>query len=564
MSGRWITISAAVCGTGLLFVCAFGSVSTKPSLTPARHPAQSALATNLSGAHLVESSGTSKAGEITYTRDIAPILYQNCAECHREGEVAPFPLVTYDDAAKRAHLIEAVTASRYMPPWKADPQPCAFVGERRLTDDELAAIKSWAIRGAPEGNAADLLALPSYPSTWRLGRPDVVLQPSAPYHLAADGSDVYRCFVLPTASNEDRFLSAVEIHPGNGHVVHHVIVYLDSSGRARQLAGNDPSHSYTSFGGPGFPPSGAIGGWVPGDDTKKLPDGIGYFLPKNADIVLQVHYHKDGKPEDDLTQIGLFYTTAPVDKRVRTLMVINPFIRIPGGAPNYGTSASYTVPEDVTVLGVTPHMHLLGHDMTVTARRPDGSGLQLVKVPDWDFNWQLRYAYQQPFQLPKGSIISLTAHYDNTTSNPRNPNSPPHLVTWGEQTTDEMCIAFVTCTVDSEHLTRGVAAKDRLVLFQSLRDEVIDDIFREYDTNHDGKLDASELQGIVETLANQGAAYGREPSASFDPAAASKTIIALFDVDGDGTLDRKELGTALQFLQSLRGKSGQNSAAADG
>jgi len=496
---------------------------------------------------------TVQSDKVTFTHDVAPILYQNCTSCHRTGEVAPFPLVSYDDAAKRAHLIASVSTSKYMPPWKAEAQECSFIGERRLSNEQIATLQNWANSGAPEGRAADLPKVPNYPVGWNLGQPDLVVQPVAPYNLAADGDDVYRCFVIPTHDANDRFLSAIEVHPGNSRVVHHVIVYIDTTGRAEELAGNDPNHSYTSFGGPGFAPTGALGGWVPGYDNRKYTNGIGILLPKGADIVLQVHYHKDGKPETDLTKVGLYYSTEPIDKRERNLALINPFIRIPAGDANHEETTNITVPEDITAVGITPHMHLLGHDMIVTAKRPDGSTVQLIKVDDWDFNWQLRYVYQHPISLPKGTVLSLTSHYNNSADNPRNPNTPPKLVTWGEQTTDEMCIAFLTYTVDAEHITKGVTVEDQGLEMKQMRAEVDEDLLKAYDTDGDGKLDKTELAAVISSFLNKN---GHADPNGIDPMAAATKVMAFFDADGDGKLDQEELDNALQFMEKFKSGGG--------
>ena len=391
----------------------------------------------------------------TFNQDVAPLLYEQCSPCHRPGEVAPFSLLTYEDARKRGRQIAAITERRLMPPWKADPHYGAFQDARVLDQEQIGLLAEWVKGGMPEGAAADRPPVPEFTNGWQLGEPDLVVQPEAAYDLAAEGADVYRCFVVPTDFDRDRYVSAIEVRPGQRSVVHHVIAYLDNSGRARQLDAKAPGPGYTSFGGIGVPPSGALGGWAPGLTTRRLPPGVGVLLPKGCDIVLQVHYHKSGKPETDLTKMGLWFCQEPVDKRLRVFPIVNPFIRIPPGDADYQATAGIKVPADVTILQVTPHMHLLGRSMTVEATLPDGRAEPLVRVPDWDFNWQTSYTLAEPLHLPQGSRINLTAKYDNSVGNPYNPNDPPRLVTWGEQTTDEMCIAFVSYTVDAEHLAAG-------------------------------------------------------------------------------------------------------------
>jgi hypothetical protein len=397
-------------------------------------------------------------GTVTFAKDVAPILYKSCTPCHRSGEVAPFTLGGYEDARKRAAQIAAVTESRVMPPWKADSHG-EFHDERLLSANEIGLLKQWAAEGAKEGSKAAAPPAPSFPAGWSLGQPDATLTPTEDYTLAADGRDVYRCYVLPNPNDADRFLSAIEFKPGNRAVVHHVIAYLDTTGQARKLDAGEPGPGYSAGGGGiGFPPSGFLGGWAPGNYPRRLPEGVGIPWPKGADIVLQVHYHKSGKPEADRTKIGLYYTRGTVDKKLYTLPLMQPGLFIPPGKADYSATAQLPVVFDASLLTILPHMHLLGTSIAVSATLPDGTTKPLIRIPHWDFNWQNTYAYREPLKLPKGTQLHLTAYYDNSTGNVRNPNSPPRMVTWGEQTTDEMCLAFLGFTVDSEHLTKGVEA----------------------------------------------------------------------------------------------------------
>lgn len=397
----------------------------------------------------------------TFNKDIALIVFKNCATCHRPGEVAPFSLLTYHDVAKHARQIGRVTRDKIMPPWKAEPGFGEFANDRHLTADEISTIHDWIAAGTPEGNAADLPPTPVFPEGWSLGTPDVVLDQDEDFTLGAEGPDLYRCFVIPTKLTEDHYIRAIEVHPGNRKVVHHVIVHYDTTGRARELDAADPGPGYTAFGGVGFRSGGMIGGWAPGNYPSFLPDGVGRFLPRNADIVLQVHYHRSGKVEKDRTKIGIYFTKAPVDKRIRSWMMAKLALRIPAGDSNYVVHASLPVKFNVTLYRVTPHMHLLGKEMKLTVTLPDGKLLPLVYVKNWDFNWQTGYVLKEPLHIPAGSRVDLEAHYDNSADNPLNPNTPPRTVTWGEQTTDEMCIAFLSFTMDREHMTKGITF-DRL------------------------------------------------------------------------------------------------------
>ncbi len=388
------------------------------------------------------------AGDVTYARDIAPIFQANCVQCHRDGEVAPFPLVSYADTAKRAGQLARVTRSRFMPPWKPEADFGHFLDERRLTDRELALIDAWAQAGAPEGQAADLPPAPQFTDGWQIGEPDLVVKMPEPFEIPADGRDVFRNFVIPSGADEEKLVAAVEFRPGNRRIVHHAIFYLDTSGVARKKDEADPGPGYASFGGPGFVPSGSIGGWAPGGTPQVLRDGMGRPLQKNCDIVIQIHYHPSGKPEVDQSSVGIHYVKAKSTKSAMAIMVVDRRLYIPAGEPDHRMAGSYTLPHDVTFVSITPHMHLLGREMKATATLPDGNVQPLIWIKDWNFNWQDQYQFSQPLRLPKGTRLDVSARYDNSDKNPLNPNTPPKEVTWGEQTPDEMFICFFLVSTD--------------------------------------------------------------------------------------------------------------------
>ncbi len=285
-----------------------------------------------------------------------------------------------------------------------------------------------------------------------------------PYTVGPDGKDIYQCFVIPTDASEDRWVSAIEVQPGNPRVVHHVIVYLDTSGAARKLDAADPAPGYTNptpGSGPGFEGAMMLGGWAPGNEPRRLPRGSGRLLPKGADRVMEVHYHKNGKQEQDCTRFGMYFVEGPVRKQVHIGMLINDTFRIPPGDADHVVRASHPVTEDITVLNVLPHMHMIGRSMKLTAALPDAREKPLIELPDWDFNWQLTYVYKEPVTLPKGARIELEARYDNSAQNPNNPHRPPKEMRWGPQTTDEMCLAFFEFTRDDEDLTKPGARASR-------------------------------------------------------------------------------------------------------
>ena len=388
----------------------------------------------------------------TYATDIAPILQKNCISCHRDNEVAPMRLISYSDAKRWATNMAEVTGTRFMPPWKPVEDNGRFVGERRLTDAEIATLKKWAEAGAPPGDLTKTPAPPKFQYGWKLGKPDLVLKMPEAWRLDPRGKDVYRCFVLPTNLTEDKKVVAVEYRAGNAQAVHHILGFIDTQGRARKRDEADSGPGYYSFGGPGFAADGELGGWAPGMTPEFLPDGIARSLPAGADVVMQVHYHGgDSHVGEDVSQIGLYFAKKPVEKRLRVFPVdIHP-LEIAAGKADYRVTRTVTVPIDANLIWVAPHMHLLGKTFEMTATLPDGTEKPLIEIADWDFRWQGLYTFRQPVKLPKGSKITITATYDNTANNPRNPNNPPKEVTWGEETTDEMCIGFVGFVAANEN-----------------------------------------------------------------------------------------------------------------
>jgi hypothetical protein len=383
------------------------------------------------------------AEDVTFHKHVAPILWKNCAGCHRPGEVGPFSLLTYQDASKRAkHLVE-VTASRRMPPWKPEPGHGDFRDARRLSDAELATLAAWVKGGAKEGDAKDLAAKPYFPDGWQLGQPDLILKMPATFEVHAGGRDIYRNFVIPTGLMENRTVAAVEFRPGNRRVVHHALFFLDSNGAAKKKEGKDGKPGYSTFGGVGIIPTGSLGGWAPGATPYRLPEGLGKPLHKGSDLVLQIHYHPSGKPETDQSMVGIHFTKKPAEKTVIGIPLVNFFLSISPGEKRYKAQANFTLPVDVEARGISPHMHLIGKEMKVDAILPDGKQVPLIWIKDWDFNWQGAYVYKKPIDLPKGTKLQLVAYYDNSADNPKNPSDPPKFVRWGEQTTDEMCLCGV-------------------------------------------------------------------------------------------------------------------------
>jgi AhpC/TSA family/Copper type II ascorbate-dependent monooxygenase, C-terminal domain len=471
----------------------------KRNANPSGNELKDAIAAVLSGTEVktpeVEAVGCplpevpEAAARPTYCKDVAPILQKNCQECHRPAQVGPFSLETYDQARKRASDIAAVVEDRAMPPWKADPHVgVKFKDVRMLSDHDIATLVAWAQADAPEGNRADSLPSPTFPDDWQLGTPDLVVDIGSAFNVPADGDDIYRCFVVPTHLEKDQYVSAVEYRPGNRRVVHHILAFVDTSGKARERDQAELGPGYTCFGGPGEPIHGGLGGWAPGNQPSFLPDGLGRSLPKQSDVIVQVHYHPQGKAETDRSKIGLYFCKKPVKQVMHWGVVINPGLELPPGQSDFEVKAAWEVPVDVTAHSVAPHMHLLGRDMQVSVKFPDGRVQDLIKVPDWDFNWQYTYHFEKPLDIPKGSLVYLVSHYDNSESNPRNPNKPPKLVKWGEATTDEMCIGFLGLTKKGQDLTKPGEKDDFMDILRKQQEE----LRAEYDKQLNERRDKAE------------------------------------------------------------------------
>ena len=410
----------------------------------------------------------------TYSKAVARILQQNCQDCHRKGQVGPFALDTYEQARKRAEDIAAVAEDRLMPPWKAAPNVgLKFKHDRSLPAQDIATLASWAEAGAPEGDPADLPPPRKFPNDWALeGGPDLVIDIGTDFQVPAAGGDIYRCFVVPTSLPKDVYISGIEYRPGNRRVVHHVLAYVDTKGEARKKDAAEPGPGYTCFSGPLVEIHGTLGGWAPGYQPTQLEDGIGRFLPRNADVIVQVHYHPDGKAEVDRTRIGLWFSRKPIRQTLHFLAALNTDMKLPFGESNTEIQATWPVPVDLVAHAVVPHMHLLGKDMLMTVTFPDGRTQDLIKIDNWDFNWQYSYYFEKPLDLPKGSVVKVVAHYDNSAENPRRPKEmKPEEVHWGEATTDEMCIGFIGVTKKGQDLTRPGEKDDLLDIVKAQLDD---------------------------------------------------------------------------------------------
>jgi hypothetical protein len=378
---------------------------------------------------------------VDYNHDVAPIFLAKCAGCHRPGEVAPFSLLTYADASSKSRTIAAVVSKGLMPPWKPVHGYGEFLGERRLTKHESDLIVKWVETGSREGTGAGPVAPPT-PPVWKLGEPDLVLEMSHAYTVAADGGDQYQCFVVPMPRGVDRYVRAWEFQPGSRRTVHHALFFLDASREGRRRASASGLGTYSCFGVPGFLPSGSLGGWSPGTQPFVAQEGTGSHVSALQDLVMQIHYHPTGKAEVDQSRIGLYfsdYTSKnPPPKKVVDVGLVSKKIDIPAGEAAYKVEDHFTLPVDVWATGIIPHAHYIAKQVRAWATLPDGKKRWLLRIDDWDFNWQDQYRYAKPFVLPADTRLDMEIVYDNSAGNARNPNSPPKRVVWGPDSDDEM------------------------------------------------------------------------------------------------------------------------------
>ncbi len=400
---------------------------------------------SMAWAQTLPSRSRSASAEVTFNRQIIRIFQQNCQVCHHPGDIGPFSMMTYRDALPWARRIKTETQARRMPPWKPAPGYGEFLDERRLTQKQIDLIARWVDAGAPEGDPQDLPAALEFSDRWTLGDPDLALELDADFTIPGDGRDVYRCFSIPLGLLENRFVTGFEIRPGNRSVVHHVILFEDSLGLSAGIKSPDGQPGYSCFGGPGIPPTGAFGAWAPGVRPRMFPDGLGILATAGARMVMQVHYHPSDTPQSDRTRVGLFLNRGPIRKEYLYFPLLNTDFVIPPGDSSHTVTALFVVPPLVRAqaISIAPHMHLLGRSMKVDAIYGDGTRRPLILIDDWDFDWQGFYYFKDPVPLPPLTRVELTAVYDNSEANPRNPNSPPKAVRWGEQTTDEMCLAVI-------------------------------------------------------------------------------------------------------------------------
>jgi hypothetical protein len=376
----------------------------------------------------------------TFSEHVAAIVYEHCTPCHHAYGSAPLPFESYDDVRDHARQIAEVTASGFMPPWLPVEGRGDFEGARRLSAATRDTLARWVEQGAPAGELAAAPTPPRPPVGWQLGEPDLVLDTGAPFLLPADGTDVYRNFVIPVPADPPlRFVQAVEIVPANPKVVHHGVLRVDLGGSVRRLDAQDPAPGFDGmvFAGAGMP-DGRFVGWTPGKRPDPGHEARSFRLHGGSDLVLQLHLRPSGKVEPVTAKLGLHFSARPPSRPAISMELANGDIDLPPGATDVHVRDEYRVPADLAVRSVYPHAHYLGKRIDAWATLPDGSERWLVTIDDWDFDWQDQYRFVRPLRLPKGSTIHMDWSFDNSAANPHNPSSPPRHVTYGPSSTDEM------------------------------------------------------------------------------------------------------------------------------
>ena len=490
--------------------------------------------------------GVAAAGPITYSHDIAPLIADRCGTCHHPGGSAPFSLLTYADVRQHATQIADVTTRRLMPPWKVDPGDGPFVGQRPLTAGEIASIRQWIAEGAAEGDGGQTSATRVWSEGWQLGTPDLVVTLPKPYRLQAEGTDVFRIFVMPLPVARGQFVRGLEFRPGNAKVVHHANIRIDRTAASRALDEADPGPGYSGViaHSAGYP-DGHFLGWTPGQVAPLLPADLAWRLEGGTDLVVEVHMQPSGKSEDVQPSVGLYFTAAAPARTPVMLRLGRQNIDIPAGDRAYIVSDEYVLPVDVEVVAVQPHAHYRARDVRGEAMLADGTVRRLLHIGDWDFRWQHVYRYVTPLRLAKGTTLSMRYLYDNSPDNVRNPERPPKRARWGQRSSDEMGDLWI------QVLTRTESDRDALATAfrrKALAEDVIG-----YETEIERQPDDLALHDSVALLyleldrADQAAAHFRRTLAAKPESAA-----AHYNVGIALTLARRLDEAAREYEEAIR------------
>jgi hypothetical protein len=461
-------------------------------------------------------------------------VFARCSHCHRPGEVAPFPLLTYQDAKKRARKLLEAVEQRYMPPWHPEPGHGRFRNEARLRDAEIGLLRGWVQGGTPEGPPEKAPKPPEFPVGWQLGQPDLVVRTSGAFEVPASGRDVYRNFAIPLGLPDDVYVTAIEVRPGARGVLHHVLVFLDEEREGQAQEGRD---GQPGFRGMRLQRSPMLAGWAVGGMPEHLPDGLAIRIPKGSDLMLQSHFHPSGKKEREQTTLGLFLAKRPPERTLVAVQLPPLFgftagLDIPPGEKDYKLADAFVLPCDVEAVTIGGHAHMLCTSLRMWAESGAGQETPLLKIAHWDFDWQNRYTFASPVPLAKGLTLRAELRYDNSADNPNNPNRPPRAVRWGRETTDEMGSVTVMVVPKDEQdlpaLLEAVAKKNTEKVAARI-EAAVDERFAELDRNRDGKLQKKELPAMLQGF------------------------FADLDKDQDGALSREEAKKITELLGRFGG-----------
>lgn len=387
----------------------------------------------------------SDLSEVNYSKHISRLVQAKCVECHRPEGIAPFALTSYRQVKGWAKMVQEVVHERRMPPWGLEPGIGKWANDPSLTEAELAMLDHWIENGMPRGDAADLPEPRTFHDDWSIGEPDVVLEMPEEITIPATGVIDYQYYQMETNFDEDVYVEALEVLPGNRKVVHHIIIFCSDP--------NDPNDEKSEFTTP------MLDVYAPGSPAGALPKGQARFIPKGATLVWQVHYTPTGKEETDRSKLGLVFSKGPVEEVIRTATVVNTGFKIPAHHPNYRVEGEMDFPADATIYSFTPHMHYRGKSMDFVLTYPDGREEVACSIPKYDFNWQLDYQLAEPLHVPKGATLKVVGHFDNSEDNPYNPD-PSKPVTWGEQTWEEMLMGGIFLSWDDEELPKAGQTDD--------------------------------------------------------------------------------------------------------
>ena len=500
------------------------------------------------------------AEEITFSTHIAKIMYDHCSACHRPGQAGPFSLLTYEDFRKHSETIQLVTKDRYMPPWKPVHVGIDFANDRRLSDEEIKLIASWVEADCPEGPRDRMPQAPQFTDGWALGKPDMIVKMQRPFKVPADGKDLYRSFVLPVGLPEDKWIKAYELRPTARNTVHHALFFIDETGTVRNQTERDgqPGLKGMNFlrgiGGNFIERgpdrlAGGLGGYVPGAVPNPLPGDLARFLPKGSDIIMQTHFHPSGKPETEQAELGLYFADKPPAQRMVPIQLPPLFgmgagLDVPPGEANFKIHGKYVLPVDVRGVEIGGHAHYICREMLMTANLPSGESLELLKIDDWDLDWQDQYQFAAPQILPKGTELNVTITYDNSAANPENPFSPPKQIAWGRESTDEMG-SITLQVVAADESQRELLQEDlRQATRESLKKRIQSQsaglaalgggaigkggLVKLLDRNRDGKLQEQEV-----------------------PERFRERLFDFLDSNGDGELDTEELAAGRRSIDGI-------------